>query len=81
MKISMPMRHMLLMLLCCLIPIGLILAVSIFAPSLGQLSALLPYALVLLCPLLMLWMMRGHGHDEMHSPDHTIQNPSLRKKQ
>ena len=55
--------HLILMLLCCLIPIGLILAVSIFGLSLGPLNAFLPFALVLLCPLLMFFMMRGMGHD------------------
>ena len=54
--------HLILMLLCCLIPIGLILAVSIFGLSLGPLNAFLPFALVLLCPLLMFFMMRGMGH-------------------
>lgn len=56
-------KHMLIMLACCLIPIALILAVSVFGLSLGPLSALLPYALVLLCPLMMLFMMRGMGHE------------------
>lgn len=57
--------HMLLMLLCCLIPIGLIAAVAIFGISLGALTPYLPFALVLLCPLMMFFMMRGmgQGHD------------------
>ena len=56
-------KHMLIMMACCLIPIGLILAVSVFGITLGSLTPLLPYAIVLLCPLLMFFMMRGMGHD------------------
>ncbi|MEK7777693.1 MAG: DUF2933 domain-containing protein [Chloroflexota bacterium] len=58
-------NHALLMLLCCLLPIALIAAISFFGLSLGSLSGILPYALTLLCPLMMLFMMRGmmHGHD------------------
>lgn len=56
--------HLILMLLCCLIPIGLIFAVSIFGLSLGPLSAYLPFALVLLCPLMMFFMMRGMSNEQ-----------------
>jgi len=56
-------KHMLIMLACCLIPIVLILAVSVFGLSLGALTPLLPYALVLLCPIMMIFMMRGMGHE------------------
>lgn len=59
-------RHLLIMLACCLIPIALILAVSVFGFSLGSLTPLLPYALILLCPLMMFFMMRGMGHDQGH---------------
>ena len=55
--------HMLLMLLCCLIPIALIAAVAIFGISLGALTLYLPFAIVLLCPLMMFFMMRGMGHE------------------
>ncbi len=54
-------KHMLLMLLCCLIPLLLIVAVGTFGLSLGPLQGLLPYALVLMCPLMMIFMMRGMG--------------------
>jgi hypothetical protein len=65
-------KHMLIMLLCCLVPLGLILAVSLFGLSLGPLQALLPYALVLLCPLMMILMMRGmlQSSDEDYSHHH-----------
>lgn len=56
-------KHLLIMLACCLIPIALILVVSVFGLSLGPLQALLPYALVLLCPLMMIFMMRNMGHE------------------
>ena len=55
--------HLWLMLACCLIPIGLIFAIAVFGISPGPLTPFLPYAFVLLCPLLMFFMMRGMGHD------------------
>ena len=55
--------HLILMLLCCLIPIALILAVSIFGLSLGPLAPYLPFAMVILCPLMMFFMMRGMGQE------------------
>lgn len=63
-------KHMLIMLACCLIPIALIVAVSVFGLSLGPLSSLLPYALVLLCPLMMIFMMRGMTHEQGTSDPH-----------
>ncbi len=57
-------KHMLLMLICCLVPIALIVAVSVLGLSFGPLSALLPYALVLLCPLMMIFMMRGMTQEQ-----------------
>jgi hypothetical protein len=64
---------MLLMVLCCLIPLALIAAVSIFGFSLGALSGLLPYAIALMCPLMMIFMMRGmgHEHDDEHAHHHS----------
>ena len=53
-------RMGLLMALCCLAPLALILAVTVFGlPFSGVLS----FAAVLLCPLMMVFMMGGgHGH-------------------
>jgi hypothetical protein len=53
------------MMLCCLIPVGALAAVSIFRIPLGS---VLTFGLVLLCPLSMLFMMcsTGHEHDEAH---------------
>lgn len=64
-------KHMLLMLICCLVPIGLILAVSVLGLSLGPLQPLVPYAIALVCPLMMIVMMRGmmQGDDD-HSRHH-----------
>jgi len=53
-------KHTLIMLACCLVPIGLI---SIALASGITLGGILPYALVLICPISMLLMMRSMGHD------------------
>lgn len=62
--------HMWIMLACCLVPLGLILAIGVFGISLGSLTPLLPYALILLCPLMMFFMMRGMGHEHGESDAH-----------
>ena len=65
-------KHLLLMLACCLIPLALIAAVAVFGVSLGSLGAYLPYLLVLACPLMMIFMMRGMGHEQ--SDEHAHQH-------
>ncbi len=55
--------HLWIMLACCLIPLALILSIGIFGISLGSLTPFLPFALILLCPLMMFFMMRGMGHE------------------
>ena len=57
-------RHWWIMLLCCLIPIAAIAAISVLGvPS----SSVLYFGLLLLCPLLHLVMMRGTmGHQGEH---------------
>jgi len=73
-------KHMVLMLICCLVPIALIAAVSIFGLSLGPLQPLIPYVAVLMCPLMMIgmmWMMRGNnGNQSQHhvNSSHTESN-------
>ena len=69
-------KHMLLMLICCLVPIGLILAVSVLGLSLGPLQPLVPYAIALMCPLMMIVMMRGmmQGDNGDHS-HHSVDRP------
>lgn len=58
-------KHAVIMILCCLIPIGVLAAVSVFRIPL---STVLTTAIVLLCPLSMLFMMRSmaQDHDEHH---------------
>lgn len=56
-------KHFLLMIACCLVPLALIFGVSLLGLSFGSLTALVPYAMVLICPLMMFWMMRQMGHD------------------
>jgi YHS domain-containing protein len=67
-------KHALLMVACCLIPLGLIGA----AYGLGfTLDGVLPIAMVLLCPILHLVMMRGMGHDHAgHSQDQAASVPA-----
>ena len=75
-------KHMLLMLICCLVPIALIVAVSVLGLSFGPLSALLPYALVLLCPLMMIFMMRGMTQEQgADHAQHHRGDPSTRSEQ
>lgn len=56
-------KHFLLMIACCLVPLALIFGASLLGLSFGSLTALVPYAMVLICPLMMFWMMRQMGHD------------------
>lgn len=56
-------KHLLIMLACCLPVIGLLVAYLLGAP-LGSSGFLL---IMLLCPLIHLFMMRGMGHDHEHA--------------
>ncbi len=49
-------KHMLLMLLCCLVPLAIVFAVNNLGISLSNLGAL---AVALLCPLMHILMMKG----------------------
>lgn len=71
-------KHLLIMLACCLVPLALILAVSIFGLSLGALTPLIPYALALMCPLMMIFMMKGmlQGSGSEHAHHHTAAPPA-----
>jgi hypothetical protein len=58
-------NHLLLMLLCCLIPLAGIAAIALFrVPT----SSVLYFGLVLLCPLMHVVMMATMRHDHSASP-------------
>ena len=67
-------KHTLIMLLCCLIPLAAFFLVSAFNIPLSSLGTV---ALVLLCPLMHILMMRGmagHSHDSQGQPScHTLE--------
>ncbi len=70
-------KHMLLMAICCLVPLLLIGAVGTFGLSLGPLQGLVPFVAALMCPLMMIVMMgsmaRGQGGNHSH---HHIDAPN-----
>ncbi len=61
-------KHMLLMLACCLIPIGAIILIGALAiPTTGLTTAVI----ALMCPVMMLFMMFGmRGSHEEHHEHH-----------
>jgi hypothetical protein len=61
-------KHLLLMAACCLIPIAAIIAIGALAIPV---SAITPVLIAVICPLMMLFMMRGMGHDHAPHPEHT----------
>jgi hypothetical protein len=70
-------KHLLLMLACCLIPIGLIVAIGALAiPT----SALTTTVIALMCPAMMLFMMFGMrgGHEGRH--EHHAAAPAEKKQ-
>ncbi len=59
-------KHLLLMLLCCLIPIGIAFGLQAFGIAL---SASLPIAMIILCPLLHIMMMAFMHGPAQHDAD------------
>jgi len=56
-------RHALIMLLCCLVPVAAFVAIWVLGLPL---NSVLLFAIVLLCPLIHLFLMRGgHQHQEV----------------
>ena len=62
-------NHLLLMVLCCLIPLVLIFGATSFGLNLRNYS----WVILLLCPLSMMWMMKDmHGSHAGHGSDGSI---------
>jgi ABC-type transport system involved in cytochrome bd biosynthesis fused ATPase/permease subunit len=59
-------KHLLLMAICCTVPIMALAAIFLFQI---QISAVLLLGLILLCPALHLWMMRRHIGYSNHAPE------------
>ena len=71
-------EHMLLMVLCCAIPVLLLLLLPVLKINNAALKSMLPFAFVLLCPLmhiLMIPMMlkKDKGNDKRHQNMHITQ--------
>jgi hypothetical protein len=70
-------KRTLFMILCCLVP--MLLVVLLFTVGIG---GILPFLMILLCPLMHIIMMRGMhgGHDHKHSNSHVISTGTSAKQ-
>lgn len=67
-------KHLLLMVIGCIVPILALAAVFLFQIPIGTVFL---FGLFLLCPALHLWMMRDHAGHSTRLPEHTnVQGPS-----
>ena len=70
-------KHLLLMLACCLLPFGLIVAIATLAiPTSGFTTTVI----ALMCPLMMLLMMFGMRHDHGEHQGHQTTAPIEQKQ-
>jgi hypothetical protein len=68
-------KHLLIMLLCCVIPIAVLGGLYLFQ---GQISPTMWLGFMLLCPVLHLVMMKFMLHGEDHGEHHATSLPSPR---
>ena len=70
-------KHWAIMIACCGIPMAVLLAVFVFKVNLGTLGL---FAVMLLCPLLHIFMMKGMmGHDHKGHEHRTADTESKEK--
>ncbi len=69
-------KHLLLMAICCTVPIMALAAILLFQI---QISTVLLLGLFLPCPAHHLWMMRGHTGHSTHVPEQTSLQASADK--
>lgn len=60
-KNKMSKKHLILMILCCVVPMGVILVLFALGTPLNRLFL---FAIILICPLSHMFMMRGMKHHE-----------------
>ncbi|MBI4321421.1 MAG: DUF2933 domain-containing protein [Chloroflexi bacterium] len=60
-------NHALLMVICCVVPMALLAAIFVFDVPVGTVGLFL---VMLACPLLHLFMMRGMGHGDQRAGCH-----------
>ncbi len=60
-------NHMLMMVVCCAVPMAFLAAIFVFNVDIGSLGL---FAIMLLCPLMHVFMMRGMGHGNQQARCH-----------